>query len=55
MLSAGGFALVFLTRTEGGMRGALQWACLPVGKGEMQMMPVSLCAVLGSQPGSRAT
>ena len=34
--SAGGFAIVFLTRTDSRMRHVLKRTCLPVGKREMQ-------------------
>ena len=52
--SADGFAIVFLTRTNSGIKCALKRMCLQVGKREMQIV-VSLHTVLGTLPGSRTT
>ena len=52
--SAGGFAMVFLTRTNSGLKCALRGVRLQAGKREMQIK-VSLRTVLETLPRSRAT
>ena len=54
VFSAGGFAMVFLTRTNSGLKCALRGVRLQAGKREMQIK-VSLRTVLETLPGSRAT